>query len=507
MGLSRYAELRDELLRQTYPSVFAPAVLRDAGHNYVPIAISERLVQCIWYDQRLQPAPLQTADGRPVEIVFPGWWNLEAGPDFRNATVRLDGITTLTGDVEIHLRADDWFRHGHDGDPRYNNVILHVVLWGDANDRPTTTRAGDTIRQLVVQHQLAAPLETLSDEIELDSYPYGAGKHGRDCAHVVTSLSPATIQSLLDAAGDERFAVKTRRFARWIHRTGAAQACYEGWMEALGFKANKTPFRTLAQRLPLTELLANRADMGALLFGVANLLPTARSAARDAAGGLYLKRLWRGWWKRRPEFLERVLPPDFWKQTGIRPANHPQRRIGAAVALLKKHPDLLATMTGAVESGGDPLKVLLRLRDEFWQYHYTLSSRPQRDAIELIGENRAQEIVANAVLPCIAAVAEINDERDLAAKAKACYDALPAAPSNSVLRLVGQQLFGHSITAAADIKTARRQHGLLQIFQDFCLNDKSACAQCHFPELARRWTKRATKPPAAAQTTTLVTVS
>src|SRR5215472_5802192 len=108
MALTHYGELRNQLLRQSLPNVFAPAILRDAETNYVPLPVSERLVQCIWYDQRIVTAALRTIEGTSLEIVFPGWWNLEAGPDFRHATIKFADGTERQGDIEIHLRSDDW---------------------------------------------------------------------------------------------------------------------------------------------------------------------------------------------------------------------------------------------------------------------------------------------------------------------------------------------------------------------------------------------------------------
>src|SRR5437867_10239533 len=113
MALTRYGELRNQLMPEHHRSVFSPAVLRDADSNYVPIPISERLVQAIWYDQRLKLGMLTTVDGRRVRVVFPGWWNLEAGPDFRHATVQIGDGEEVTGDIEVHLRAEDWAHHGH----------------------------------------------------------------------------------------------------------------------------------------------------------------------------------------------------------------------------------------------------------------------------------------------------------------------------------------------------------------------------------------------------------
>jgi hypothetical protein len=483
MALTRYGELRNELMRRSFPNVFAPAVLRDADSNYVPIPISERLVQCIWYDQRLKPEALQTTDGQRVRVIFHGWWNLEAGPDFRHATVQIGEEPECTGDVEVHLRAEDWVHHGHERDAGFDDVVLHVVMWETGSQHVPRTRAGQIIPQLVIEHQLDSPLEQLYDEIDLDSYPHNAANHHGQCAQVLRTLPPQSLGALLDAAGDERFAVKTRRFLRWIHRAGPEQAFYEGWMEALGYKANKAAFRALARRMPLAELNDRRAQLAPILFGLANFLPTGAPPSRNIAA----KRLWNAWWKLRPDFEERVLPRETWRFHGVRPANHPHRRLGAAVTLLKKHPRLMEKVVGAVESGGDPAKLFSEIRDDYWSYHATLAGKTQSRASELIGADRSRELVSNIVLPFVAAYAENEGDGKLSEAAKARYARLPAAPSNSIVRLASGQLFEEPSAARRVVKTSRQQQGLMQIFQDFCLNDKSACRQCQFPDLVRRW--------------------
>ena len=487
MLTTHYGEFRNQVMRETAPTVFSTVVLRDADSNYVPIPISERLVQAIWFDQRLRADELRTTDDRPVRILFPGWWNLEAGPDFRNATVQIGDDPELTGDIEIHLRADDWFHHGHDNDPGYNHVVLHIVLWESGSDVRPRTLAGDLTAQLVLQHHLAAPLETLYDEIDLDAYPHNAGNHEGPCAALLTALPTKAVGTLLDAAGDERFAIKIRKFTRWMHRAGIPQAFHEGWIEALGYKANKTAFRTLAQRLPLRELSDHRADLAPLFFGVANFLPTDRPKTRNAAGQQYVKRLWNRWWKLRPEFGSRSLNADLWRLHGIRPANHPHRRLGAAVALLKRHPNLLEKVIGSIESDGAPAKLFLQARDEYWARHFTLGGQTQSHPTDLIGSARAEAIVTNVVLPFVAAYARDDANPRLEQQAAARYAAAPAEATNSMLRLAAQQLFGSAAAAKPFLTGARRQQGITQIFQDFCIHDKSICRNCQFTDLAQRW--------------------
>jgi hypothetical protein len=488
MALTRYGELRNELMRRSFPNIFAPVVIRDADSNYVPIPVSERLVQCIWYDQRLNSSSLQTTDGRGVRVVFQGWWNLESGPDFRHATVQIGHEPEHTGDVEIHLRAEDWDHHGHERDRHFNNVILHVVLWEAGSRHIPRTHAGLIIPQVVIQHQLDSPLEQLYDDIDLDSYPHNVGNHHGQCTHVLQALHPESIAALLDTAGEERFGAKVRRFLRWIHRVGPEQAFYEGWLEALGYKANKAAFRSLAQRVPMSEIKDRRSQLGPILFGVANFLPTGVPATRNTAAAAYVRRLWNAWWKLRPDLEDRILPSTAWRFHGVRPANHPHRRLGAAVALLKKHPDLMEKVVEAVASGDDPTACFSEIRDDYWSRHFTLGGRTQSRASELIGLSRAQEIMVNIVLPFVAAYAENSGDAKLYETAKARYSRLPAAPSNSIIRLAASQLFNTAPLTRRLIKTNRQQQGLMQIFHDFCVNDKSGCHHCQFPDLVRRWT-------------------
>jgi hypothetical protein len=493
MALTPYGELRNQLLRQGWTRLFAPAVLRDADNNFVPIPISERLVQAIWFDQRLNADNLHTTDGRPVRVIFPGWWNLEAGPDFRHATVQIGRDDERTGDVEIHLRADDWFHHGHHNDPGYNNVILHAVLWEASSQKLAHARSGETIPQLVLQHQLSSPLEVLYDELDLDAYPHGTFDHGGKCVQVFETLSSEDIDGLLASAGDERFAMKARKYARWIHRHGPDQAFYEGWMESLGYKSNKTGFRTLAQRLPLCDLAGHKDDLAPLMFGVAGFLPVAAAKSRDPSARQYMKRLWSSWWKIRPEFEERILPAQTWRLRGIRPANHPHRRLGAAIALLREGTGLLETMMNDVrkeESGDAVARHLTSLSDAYWSNHYTIGGPPQKSSSELIGEARAQEMITNVVLPFAVALAEITGDNRLLKRARARYADLKATSTNSVVRLASQQLFGNVKTAQPFLRSERQQQGLIQIFQDFCLNDKSACQQCLFPGIAKAWSEK-----------------
>ena len=86
----------------------------------------EQLLHYCWKHKLYPLHGLHTTDGEPVEVIDPGLHNFNAGPDFFNAKVKIGG-TLWVGNVEIHDKSSDWFLHGHERDPHYNNTVLHVA--------------------------------------------------------------------------------------------------------------------------------------------------------------------------------------------------------------------------------------------------------------------------------------------------------------------------------------------------------------------------------------------
>ena len=141
----------------------------------------EKLLHYVWQHRLYPLAPLQTTDGQPVDVIDPGLPNRDAGPDFFNAKVNIGG-TLWVGNVELHEHASDWRRHGHDSDPAYDNVVLHVV--GEA-DAEAATSKGRKLPQVV----LVVPLSLLTGYEELlaaDRYDVPAHAH--------TAVDPARLR-------------------------------------------------------------------------------------------------------------------------------------------------------------------------------------------------------------------------------------------------------------------------------------------------------------------------
>src|SRR5438445_6037908 len=175
----------------------AALALREAGEPAPP----ERLLQQIWLHQRLQRDRLKTLDGQRVRVLHPGFWNHEAGPDFRHAILQFGQASPRSGDVEIDLHPAGWRGHGHDRNPAYQNVILHVVWDAESEvDCPLPT--------LTLKARLDAPLSALRLWLRQDA---GApGLLAGQCSAPLRGLPENTVRELLEQAALIRFRRKGR---------------------------------------------------------------------------------------------------------------------------------------------------------------------------------------------------------------------------------------------------------------------------------------------------------
>jgi len=167
------------LMLTWYPNTSARAWVAEPPATWRR-AVPEKLVRCLWFDTRWRPEILGTLDGRPVLVHSPGRWNVQAGPDFQQASLEFGDGIRQRGDIEIHVSASGWTAHRHHLDPRYNNVILHVVLWHERH-MPEIRRAdGQPVPQVALEPWLIWPLSTYQADIVLEEYPYNTAQgHGR----------------------------------------------------------------------------------------------------------------------------------------------------------------------------------------------------------------------------------------------------------------------------------------------------------------------------------------
>lgn len=405
--------------------------------------------------------------GQAVEIVQFGHLNHAAGPDFTEVAVRI-GDQTRTGTLELDTHPRDWEAHGHADNPNYDDVCLHVYVIAPSGDRYFTRTSS---HREVIQVQL----DLTSIDQAAPVYFQAEAKLGR-CSHPLAGMEPARLSGLLEAAAQFRLQRKSRRFHRVANIHGRPQALYQGLAEALGYRNNKLPMKVLAQRLPIASLLRERCDAEAKLFGLAGFLTAPSYEGATDAARPYLRELWERWWKLRDQFSH---PGGLgWNLAGVRPANHPQRRVGALAAIVGQWRVIDAMLAVQSYEGRAFEQLLSGLEHPYWNYHFTLSSKPSKSAMALVGKARVADILANQIYPAL-----IPERPSLWAH----YLKMGAQLDNQKVRRAALRLFGEGAEAAAHAKFIYQQQALLQIYDDFCLVDASECDDCPFPEQLGQW--------------------
>jgi hypothetical protein len=447
----------------------------------------EALLQNIWHHQRILRDELKLADGRVVRVLHPGFWNHGAGPDFRDAVLQFAGEPPVTGDVEIDLDSSGWKSHGHDRNPNFQNVKLHVVWEGDVRLKIPT---------LTLKSFLDAPLVELALWLTTDLAKQYPEELLGQCAAPLREVTGVQLAQLLNEAALVRFQRKAADLHSRARQVGWEQALWEGMLRALGYKQNVWPMQRIGElRARLATGDGSLVPMQARLLGVSGLLPNDLTRRQRSADN-YLRTVWDHWWRERDAFSDCALPRNLWRLNGLRPANHPQRRLALAAnwagdaSLFKRIDKWLVTMQPDHALADSLLACLQPPSDEFWSRHWTLRSARTPKPHPLLGAARLTDLAVNVVLPWQWLRAREGGNAKLLAEAERRYFAWPAAEDNAVLRLARDRLLG----GRRDVKltNAAMQQGLLQIVRDFCNHSNALCADCKFPELVRNWRISAT---------------
>ncbi len=494
--------------------------------NHIP---PERVIRHIWREQHLQTDALQTSDGRRIVVFSPGEENPDSGPDFVNAVVKI-GATRYRGDVEIHRTSGSWTQHGHQSDPRYNRVVLHVAFSGSPDDVPVYVESGRRLPLLMLEPFLLQPSPRLIRPLALN----GMGDEERrlPCVSLNHTVSSQTLQNWLNTLAHERLQLKLmtldERLRYLAHersrsdqqpcpdcvndspdtdpddayrRSGNAsrgdlahrdlwdQLYYEGILEGLGYSKNRLPFLRLARALSLGtihrhRLHRSRLRLQAALFGVAGLLPPLPQP-RQRAPGSYVDSLHRIWKLLRPILNVELLHPADWVTFPVRPANVPARRMAAVPAIVTKLMEqrLFRNTVRLFKECADDrnrwrmLRSLFRIgADEYWRSHYNFG-RPTTVSFEMLGSGRIDDILVNTVLPLVLLYAKIFLDADIRSAALSSYWSLPPVNSNQVTRFMEGQFAGDRL----QIRSLASQQGILQLYGYYCIQRR-----CHHCVVGRR---------------------
>ena len=407
---------------------------------------------------RARNRKLRTLAGASVEVIHTGARNSGDGPDFLDAVIAIASPgqprRIVRGDVEMHLRAPDWFAHGHDANPAFASVILHVVE--DAFG--LTEIAG------------APVLEFLPPAHRRGTRKNAGAKRGRGVK------GGRGLAALLDSLGDARLEERAAALEGDIVVMGSEQTLYEALFRGLGYTRNMTAFQEVARLLPietlrgLTDGAPNQefrsARLNGLLFGTAGLLPSERDRAAHFADS-YTSAA-EAEWSRHPGLES--LPRGSWQTFRVRPDNHPVRRMGVAVEMMRRWltgPERSETLRRIVIERVTPREAVSRLIEAlvispsgYWATHRDFGIARRGEPSALLGRGRALDMLATAVLPFLLAVADLESDIELERRTRDVYTVLPNPGESDAARRARRLLAGNGDEAATRL-SARRYQGFL----------------------------------------------
>ncbi len=427
------------------------------GINHSRKKNMEKLLHYTWQHKLFPICGLHTESGETVEVIDTGLHNMHAGPDFFNAKVKVGGVIWV-GNVEIHERASDWFRHGHEKDPAYNNVILHVCTIPDGT---VQTADGRQLPQIVI----SAPAEVLANYRELlaeEAYP--------PCYRVIPALSELTVHSWMSALTVERLESKIQRIEHLLKRTGGdwERVTFITLARNFGFGVNTEAFEQWALALPLQAAAKHRDDafqIETLFMGQAGLLNEG-FIPPEKQDEYYLRL------KQEYDYLSHkfsLTPMDgkTWRFLRLRPQNFPYIRLAQLVHLYHTRG---ADFSRLIEANtAKELHQLLSSRvTPYWETHYTFGS-PTTSHPKTLQKSSINLIIINTVAPLLFAYGRHRNDERLCERA---FHFLEETPTEQNFITRSWSKAGITSAHAAD------SQALIQLRTNYC--DKKDCLRCRF---------------------------
>ena len=343
--------------------------------------MKEEFIYYLW-ENRLLHLDLKTTDNEEITILSVGIRNHDSGADFVNARIKI-GDALWAGQVEIHVRASDWFKHNHHNDANYDSVILHVVYENDTDS-------------------LKIPTLEIKDKFDLSIFHkynwFFGSRNWIPCGEFVGGVQNFTLISWLDRMLVEHLEneCKDLDFKLKNNQYDWEQAFYQRLMRYFGLKVNNDSFEYLSRILPLNLLLRHRDNdiyIESMMFGCAGFLE--RDFEED-----YPSLLKRDFMMLRSKFGLKVMPLSNWKFLRLRPPNFPTIRIAQLAKIITKNGNMFSKIRDA-----DDIQEIKDLFDielnSYWDNHFQFDKTSKVERRKILGKTAVDLIIINAIVPML----------------------------------------------------------------------------------------------------------
>ncbi len=412
----------------------------------------ENLLHFVWKHKLFTHDSFITTKGESLEIIDTGIHNHDAGADFFNAKVKIvDKV--WAGNVEIHVRSSDWYKHGHDQDKSYDSVILHVVA--ELDQEEIRDSEGRLIPQWVMQYP----------KMIYNRYQYLLSNHSSlPCAAGISMVNPIYLSDWMSALLSERLEQKTQRILDLLDQYGNDwnEVFYITLARNFGFGVNNDAFERLAKSLSLKYIAKHndsRLQVEALFLGQAGLLDV-RTRLDD-----YYAQLQKEYFFLKKKFGLRSLDGYLFKNLRVRPNNFPYIKIVQLATLIQNGQSLFSTIL-STEDVKEYAKLFITEVSEYWLNHYVFGKESTLKP-KTLGTSSIHILLINTVAPILFAYGKMHDREIYMDRAGRLLESLPAEKNHIITQ------FRNSGIKSA---TAADSQALIQLKREYC--EKKKCIYC-----------------------------
>ena len=413
----------------------------------------ETLLHYVWKYKLHEFANSVTNEGKTIEIIDPGVYNSNAGPDFFNAKIKMDG-KVWAGNVEIHTTASDWYRHRHYEDKAYNSVVLHVVECLDISE--VFDQLGRSIPQWVMkipEHIKTNYQFLLNSDLSIP------------CLSKIKEVPEIYLSDWKNALLIERMERKTNALLQLLdeYKNDWNEVFYITLARNFGFGINNDAFERLAKSLPLKIILKHQdspTQIEALFLGQAGLLEE-ETRGRDE----YYTKLRKEYLFLRKKYKLKTLEPFIFKSLRVRPNNFPHIKILQLAGIIGKKQGLFAQVLEITEKEEFHSLFVSEL-SEYWLTHYHFEKASIKK-IKYLGLQAKQILLINVVVPLFFAYGKKKNSEHHIERAIRLLESLK--PENNFIIT----LFSHAGVNAAN---ACDTQALIQLKREYC--EKKKCIFC-----------------------------